>query len=229
MNQLRQQWMEHHPDIEPLERAVSAADQPYVVPGDMVIEQEVVYKVEVQHAQLHTNNFGDKQLMLKLRVLTDTDEAQVGTHTEYLTLPFQESDMQVPDQEMVRKRHTRRVQDVTRIFSACQPERFALYDRKEGSDYYDFDGNVLDRDSFKVREKATNEATLDMVDFIHGLSKGDAVEVLSGTRLYLRRVPNQKKPRYPFTNFYAKKPNAPRAQAPYVVFDGHELPDNVPF
>jgi hypothetical protein len=229
MNTLRQQWMEHHPDIEPLEKAASNADAPYVAPGDMPLEQEIAYKVEVQYATLHKNNFGDKQVMLKLRVLTDSDETQVGTHTEYLTLPFQESDMQVADQEMVRKRHARRVQDVTRIFSACEPERFALYERKEDETFYGFDGQPLSKEGFKAREKVIGEATLDMVDHIHSLSMGDAVEVLSGTRFYLRRMPNQKKPRYPFTNFYAKRPTAARGNEPIEVFDSIGMPDNIPF
>lgn len=229
MNQLRQQWMEHHPDIEPLERARNQADEPYVAPGDMAIEEELVYKVEIKTAALHTNNFGDKQLRLKLRVLTDSDEHEVGTHTEHMTLPFQESDMHVGDQEMVRKRHTRRVQDVTRIFSACQPERFALYDCKQNGSFYDFDGNVLDKESFKVREKATNDATLDMVDHIHSLRKGDLVEALTGTRLYMRRVPNKKKPRYPYTNFYAKKPSAQVGSDAFVFFDGFDGGGDIPF
>lgn len=229
MNQLRQDWMAQHPDIDPLEKDVQGADQPYVAPGDMALQLELAYKVEVTSAVIHKNNFGDKQIMFKLRVLTDTQEEQAGTHTEYMTLPFQESDMQVPDQEMVRKRHKRRIQDVTRIFSACEPARFALYERKEDGIYYGFDGQPMGKDAFRAREKLVDKATLDLIDHIHALGQGEYVEVLSGTKFYLRRMPNTKKPRYPFTNFYAKRPTAAPKNPPIEIFEGDTFTDALPF
>jgi hypothetical protein len=229
MNQLRQEWMAQHPDIDPLEKDIQGADAPYVAPGDMPLQMELAYKVEITCASIHKNNFGDKQILLKLRVLTDQDELQVGTHTEHLTLPFQASDMQVSDQEMVRKRHKRRIQDVTRILSACEPERFSLYDKKEGSTYYDFDGQPMDKDSFKARNTRIDKATLDMIDYIHSLQMGEYVEALAGTKFYLRRVPNTKKPRYPYTNFYAKRPKAAVGNPPIEIFDGVASVEELPF
>jgi hypothetical protein len=217
MSAIRQQWMQQFPDLKPIEQEQSASG-PYVAPGDMPLEMEVAYRCETQSAQIARNQFGDLQLLFKLRVLADDTSAEAGSHTEFVTLPFQHSDIHAGDAETVRKRHVRRVQDITRILSSADPQKYALYNKKQGDAFLDFAGQTMSKQDFEARKSIIENNTLDAIDGFHALQVGDFIESMAGVQFYIRKMPNTHKPRYPYTNIYAKRPTAAAGKPPIVVF-----------
>lgn len=169
-------------------------------------ELDVAYRVEVKSAKIIETRRKDICLQLELSILDGADE--VGTTREWITLPKQASDEKMPG-DTVRKLTFRRRDDLQRILSVAQPEKFAVYvDRKQEDGkaiYIGPDGKEMSFGEFKEREKEVNSAVMELTDAWHE-EVGAPVEDLSGASFYMVKAPNKRNADYPYTNVYNFKP-----------------------
>lgn len=171
-------------------------------------ELDVAYPVRVTGAKVVKSSRGDTQLDLAVEFQESENETAdvLGRRREWVTLPRQASDCKL-DKVVVEKITQRRFSDLKRILSAAAPELYAPYHEvKEVQGkkvYFDFDGTPLDNEKYSAREESINTR---IVKWVESLNEGDAVEVLEGALLYLAKAPNTKNPKYPYTNWYAKRP-----------------------
>lgn len=194
-------WTREFGDINPFEKSASPT---------FSLEMNVAYFCEIKDASVVQSQKGDVQLKLSLVVLKGTGEEseEAGRFIEYITLPKQSSDLQLNNFELVSKLTQRRTADVVRILSAADRPTYALYDRagseKGQTVYFGFDGNPMTKEDFATREAEIQEKIIAFVDDLHG-KIGSTVD-LDGTRLFIKKVPNKKSPKYPYTNLYAQRP-----------------------
>lgn len=178
-------------------------------------ELDTSYPVKITDAKVVTSSRGDKQVELSLDYLaTEGGDEVLGKRREWLTLPWQDSDKKMSNE--LRERVTqRRILDVLRILSAAAPQQYSLYDKrlepahKYGkTKFIDFDGEEMTEDDFAER---TQEIQTRCVKFAEELrfnaEDGSEVEKLIGTELYLTKATNAKDERYPYSNWYARRPN----------------------
>ncbi len=195
-------WMQEFGGIDLFEKAK---------PSTFAMDLDVAYRVEIRGASIVQSKKGDVQLKLPVVVLrgSDSDAQEVGQHIEYVTLPKQSSDLELGNYELVSKLTQRRTADIVRILSAANRPQFSLYEsvryEKGQPVYYGFDGKPMDKEAFAEREAQIHEHVIAFVDQAHR-NVGQALTELDGTRLYLKKVPNKKAPKYPYTNIYATRP-----------------------
>lgn len=195
-------WMREFGDIDLFEKAK---------PATFTMDLDVAYFMEVKNASVVQSKKGDVQLKLSLSVLRGSadDASEAGRHIEYITLPKQSSDLELGNYELVSKLTQRRTADVVRILSAANRKDYALYDSvttENGQTVYrDFDGKPMDKHAFAEREAEIHERVIKFVDDAHK-SIGESLDDLDGTRLYLKKIPNKRAPKYPYTNIYATRP-----------------------
>lgn len=175
-------------------------------------ELDVAYPVRITGAKVVKSSRGDIQLDLAIEFQeSENENADVlGKRREWVTLPRQESDTKL-DRATVEKITQRRFSDLKRILSAAAPEFYAPYHEMKivsgKKVYYDFDGTALDNEKYAAREESINTR---IVKWTEELAEGMDVDVLEGALLYLAKAPNTKNPKYPYTNWYARKPQKMR-------------------
>lgn len=175
-------------------------------------ELEVAYPVRITGAKVVKSSRGDVQLDLAVEFQSsESENADVlGKKREWVTLPRQESDCKL-DKTVVEKITQRRFGDLKRILSAAAPEYYAPYHEMKvvngKKTYFDFDGEALDNEKYSAREESINTR---IVQWTESLNEGDNVEILDDALLYIAKAPNAKNPKYPYTNWYAKRPQKMR-------------------
>lgn len=178
--------------------------------GGFNFEMKVAYPCRIKKAKCQRSKFGDLQIELQFDVQGDEGEgddvAVVGSSRVWLDLPKQPSDLK-KDKELVIKLTQRRYANLLRVLSAAAPARYSLYAERKGTKdnykFYDFDGEKMDGGDFNDRKV---EIHSQCVDFADKLSEGEDIELLEGALLYIERRENPKNEKYPYTNYYARRP-----------------------
>ena len=180
-------------------------------PGQFNFEMKLAYPCRIKRAECKRSKFGDLQIELQFDVQGSDGEGDdvpvVGSSRVWLDLPKQPGDIG-KDKELVQKLTQRRYQNLLRVLSAAAPARYSLYAERKGQKnaykFYDFDGELMDGSDFNERKIETQTACIDFAD---KLEEGENIEILEGALLYIEKAPNPKNEKYPYTNFYARRPD----------------------
>ena len=171
---------------------------------------ERTYKVKVTKATIVSSQRGDTQLRLACDLFGSNheDAEKLGDCLEHITLPWQDSDRDY-DKAKVEKMTSRRMQDVQTMLRAAAPATYGIYaERKtEGGKtrYLDFDGNVMSPTEYKDREAAVQKKVIDVILAWHS-DEDTTVDLLTDATLYVVKVANRDKPKYPYTNWSTYQP-----------------------
>ena len=211
------QWNEQFGDVELFPEKAATG-------GSFAFEMDLAYPCRVTSAKCVRSKLGDLQVELQFDVQAGEGERDdvpvVGKSRVWLDLPKQPGDLK-RDRETVIKMTQRRYENLLRVLSAAAPARYSLYSEKKGSknnySFYDFDGEKMDTDDFNDRKQEIHTAC---VNFADGLDEGQDIEILQDTLLYIQKKANPRNEKYPFVNYYARRPDNLK------VFSGNE---KVPF
>jgi len=196
-----QAWNEQFGDIKLFAEKTSDS-------GRFEPELDVAYPCRITGAKVVKSSRGDVQLDLAIDVQSSENEGAdiLGKRREWVTLPRQESDTKL-DKAVVEKITQRRFSDLKRILSAAAPYDYAPYHEVKviagKKVYFDFDGNAMDNGAYSAREESINTR---LVQWTSELHEGADVSILEGALLYIVKAENKKSPKYPYTNWYAKRP-----------------------
>lgn len=174
--------------------------------GGYRFEMGIAYPCRVKKAKCLRSKLGDLQIELQFDVQADEGEGDdievLGKSRVWLDLPKQPGDMK-RDKETVVKMTQRRYQNLLRVLSAAAPARYSLYAEKKGDKFIDFDGEVMDGGDFNARKIEIQSAC---VEFADSLSEGEEIEIMQDTLLYIEKRENPRNEKYPFVNYYARRP-----------------------
>lgn len=198
------EWNEQFGDMEFFPEKESSG-------GGYTFEYKVAYPCRVKKAKCVRSKLGDLQIELQFDVQgsdsEDDDVEVVGKSRVWLDLPKQPGDLK-RDRELVIKLTQRRYQNLLRVLSAAAPARYSLYAEKKDVNgknvFIDFDGEKMDGGDFNDRKQEIHSAC---VDFADNLTENEEIELLEDTLLYIEKRENERNAKYPYVNYYARKPD----------------------
>jgi hypothetical protein len=159
------------------------------------------YAARVTSSKALTSSFGSRQIELKLDILNG-DESVAGKTTEWITLPKQpETDCSLK-KETVAQLTMRRRDDLRVLLAAAEPDTYTIPPGTKGKEW--------EKKAFEI-----NKLVMARADELHreieDNAGGGGIPGLQDAVLYFVKVPNKKKPEYPYTNWsVSPKPGYPK-------------------